>query len=224
MDAGKVDKDALSSDGRKQAARAMINALGGAVPFVGGLLSAGAGYWSEKEQEEVTNLLRQWIQMLEDELREKGKTIAEVVARIDMHEEKVKQRVESPEYQALLKKAFRNWSSVDTEYKRQRLRNILANAASAQTASDDVVRLFIDWINLYSDFHFEVIGEIYRSKLLRVNLQSPGMVLRLAVVMKIAPAEIPECLGSCRAASSLALLRARRRRSRLPASLLPAGR
>ena len=94
--------------------------------------------------------------MLEDELREKGKTIAEVVARIDMHEEKVKQRVESPEYQALLKKAFRNWSSVDTEYKRQRLRNILANAASAQTASDDVVRLFIDWINLYSDFHFEV--------------------------------------------------------------------
>jgi hypothetical protein len=162
MDTGKIDKDALSSDGRKQAARAMINALGGAVPFVGGLLSAGAGYWSEKEQEEVTNLLRQWIQMLEDELREKGKTIAEVVARIDMHEEKVKQRVESPEYQALLKKAFRNWSSVDTEYKRQRLRNILANAASAQTTSDDVVRLFIDWINLYSDFHFEVIGEIYR--------------------------------------------------------------
>jgi hypothetical protein len=132
MDAGKIDKDALSSDGRKQGARAMINAIGGAVPFVGGLLSAGAGYWSEKEQEEVTNLLRQWIQMLEDELREKGKTIAEVVARIDMHEEKVKQRVESPEYQALLKKAFRNWSSVDTEYKRQRLRNILANAASAQ--------------------------------------------------------------------------------------------
>jgi hypothetical protein len=108
MDTGKIDKDALSSDGRKHAARAMINALGGAVPFVGGLLSAGAGYRSEKEQEEVTNLLRQWIQMLEDELREKGKTIAEVVACIDMHEEKVKQRVESPEYQALLKKAFRN--------------------------------------------------------------------------------------------------------------------
>ena len=27
----------------------------------GGFLSAGAGYRSEKEQEEVTNLLRQWI-------------------------------------------------------------------------------------------------------------------------------------------------------------------
>ncbi len=158
-----IDKDALTPDGKSKAVRAALNALGGAIPFVGGLLSAGAGYWSEREQEQAANLLRQWVQMLEDELREKGKTIAEIVARLDMHDERVKERIESPEYQALLKKAFRNWSSVDTEYKRQRLRNILANAASAQTASDDVVRLFIDWINLYTDFHFAVIGEIYRS-------------------------------------------------------------
>ena len=86
-----------------------------------------------------------------------GKTIAEIVARLDMHDEKIKERLESAEYQALLKKAFRNWSSIDTEYKRQRIRNILANAAAAKTTSDDVIRLFIDWINLYSDFHFEVI-------------------------------------------------------------------
>ena len=26
------------------------------------------------------------------------------------------------------------------------------------------MKLFIDWINAYSDFHFEVIGEIYRSE------------------------------------------------------------
>jgi hypothetical protein len=162
MDPEKIDKDALSPDGRKKAARAALNALGGAIPFVGGILSAGVGYWSEQEQEQVTNLLRQWIQMLEDELREKGKTIAEIVARIDMHDEKIKERIESPEYQSLLKKAFRNWSAVDTEYKRERLRNILANAAAAQTTSDDVIRLFIDWINIYTDFHFEVISAIYQ--------------------------------------------------------------
>ena len=68
--------------------------------------------------------------MLEDELREKGKTLAEVVARLDMQDEKIRERIESPEYQALVKKAFRNWSSVDSEYKRQRVRNILANAAN----------------------------------------------------------------------------------------------
>ncbi len=139
-----------------------MNALGGAIPFVGGLLSAGASYWSESEQEDVVRVLQQWIQMLEDELREKGKTIAEVVARLDMQDHAIQQRIESEEYQALLKKVFRNWASVDTEYKRQRVRNVLANAAAAHTSSDDVVRLFLDWINLYSDFHFQVIGEIYR--------------------------------------------------------------
>ena len=157
------NKGDLTSNSKSQAARAALNAIGGAIPVIGSLLSAGASYWSEQEQERVTNLLKQWIQMLEDELREKGRTIAEVIARIDMNDEAIKERVESPEYQSLLKKAFRNWSSVDTEYKRQRLRNILANAAAGRTASDDVVRLFIDWINLYTDFHFEVIGEIYRN-------------------------------------------------------------
>ncbi|MGO4642476.1 hypothetical protein AB4Z43_28975 [Mesorhizobium sp. 2RAF45] len=164
MEIDKIDKDELEPDAKKRAARAAINAVAGAIPFVGGLISAGAGYWSEKEQEEVTNVLRQWLQMLEDELREKGKTIAEIVARLDMGDEELKERIESPEYQSLLKKAFRNWSSIDTEYKRQRIRNILTNAAAAKTASDDVVRLFIEWINLYSDFHFEVIGEIYRNR------------------------------------------------------------
>lgn len=144
MEIDKIDKEELEPDGKRRAARAAINAIAGAIPFVGGLISAGAGYWSEKEQEEVTNVLRQWLQMLEDELREKGKTIAEIVARLDMRDEAVKERIESPEYQSLLKKAFRNWSSIDTEYKRQRIRNILTNAAAAKTASDDVVRLFID--------------------------------------------------------------------------------
>lgn len=158
-----IDKDALDGDsGKKKAAKAALTAIGGAIPFVGGLISAGIDHWSEQEQENVTKIFKQWLQMLEDELNEKGKTIAEVVARLDMHDEKLKQRIESPEYQSLLKKAFRNWSSIDTEYKRQRVRNILSNAAAAHTATDDVVRLFIDWLNLYTDFHFEVIGEIYK--------------------------------------------------------------
>jgi hypothetical protein len=30
-------------------------------------------------------------------------------------------------------------------------------------ASDDVVKLFLDWLDLYSEFHFEVIGAIYNN-------------------------------------------------------------
>ena len=155
--------DNISGSNVGKYGRAGLNAVSGAIPFLGGLLSAAAGVWGESEQENINNILQQWLQMLEDELREKGKTIAEVIARLDMHDEEITKRVESEEYQAILKKAFRNWSSVDSESKRHKVRNILANAAATRLTSDDVVKLFIDWINLYSDFHFEVIGEIYRN-------------------------------------------------------------
>jgi hypothetical protein len=52
-------------------------------------------------------------------------------------------------------------------------------SAASKAASDDVVRLFIDWINLYSDFHFQVIGEIRNRGISRGaiwdNLGKPGV-------------------------------------------------
>lgn len=147
----------------KKLTRAGMQAAGGVIPFVGGILSAAAGAWSEHEQDQVNNVFQQWLQMLEDELGEKGQTIFEIMARLDMQDEKVKERIESKEYQSILKKAFRNWSNVDSEKKRQKVRNLLANAAASNLTTDDVVRLFLDWIDSYSDFHFEVIGEIYQN-------------------------------------------------------------
>lgn len=147
----------------KKLTRAGMQTAGGAIPFLGGILSAAAGAWSEHEQDQINKVFRQWLQMLEDELREKGRTIFEIMARLDMQDEKIKERIESEEYQSILKKAFRNWSNVDSEAKRQKVRNLLANAAATNLTTDDVVRLFLDWIDSYSDFHFEVIGEIYRN-------------------------------------------------------------
>lgn len=154
----------MGKEGARKAGRAGLDIASGMVPFFGGFLSAIAGAWSEKEQEHANNMLRQWIQMLEDELREKGRTITEIIARIDMQNEETLKRVESDEYQALLKKSFRKWSSIDSESKRQKIRNILANAAATRLVSDDVVSLFIEWIEDYSDFHFEVIGQIYQNE------------------------------------------------------------
>lgn len=154
----------MDIDNKGKIGRAGLNAVSGMIPFVGGILSAIASSWSEREQEHANNMLRQWIQMLEDELREKGKTIAEVIARLDMQNEETLTRVESEPYQALLKKSFRKWSSIDSESKREKIRNILSNAAATRIVSDDVVKLFIDWIETYSDFHFEVIGQIYQNE------------------------------------------------------------
>lgn len=151
-----------SSSGKKFA-RAGIQAVGGAIPGIGGLLSAAASAWSEHEQAQVNKVFQQWLQMLEDELREKGRTIFEIMSRLDVQDEKIKERIESPEYQSILKKAFRNWSNIDSDSKRQKVRNLLTNAAASNIVTDDVIRLFLDWMNDYSDFHFEVIGEIYRN-------------------------------------------------------------
>src|SRR5258708_5148143 len=123
--------------------RASLQVVGGAIPFAGGLLSAAAGAWSEHEQEKVNKFFKEWLKMLEDEIREKERTILEIMARLNMHDEKTTKRLESKEYQSLLKKTFREWSGAESEEKRTYIRNILANAAATTMTSDEVVRLFI---------------------------------------------------------------------------------
>jgi hypothetical protein len=146
------------------AIRAVMNAAGGAIPFIGGILSAGAGAWSEQEQDKINAFLEHWLKMLQDEMVEKAQTILEITARLDMNDQKTSERIESPEYQSLLRKAFRDWSGTESEEKRKMVRNILVNAADASITSDDVVRLFLQWISMYSELHFTVIKAIYNDK------------------------------------------------------------
>src|SRR5690606_38183391 len=89
--------------------RGAMQVISGVVPFAGGLISAAAGYWSENEQERVNKFFQQWLKMLEDEIREKERTILEMMTRLDIHDEEIAKRLESKEYQSLLKKTFREW-------------------------------------------------------------------------------------------------------------------
>ena len=146
-----------------KAARGALQVASGAVPLVGGILSALAGAWSEREQAKVNRFFEQWVRMLQDEIREKEATVIEIMSRIDLQDEKIAARVESKEFQSLVKKTFRDWAGVESEEKRVLIRNILANAAASSVSSDDVVRMFIDWIGEYSELHFQVIGAIYNS-------------------------------------------------------------
>ena len=157
---GGDDLPAVPGGSRRNKVARGILAAASATPIVGGILAAAAGAWSEHEQEQVNRVLQQWLQHLEQELREKGQTILEIMARMDMQDEEIRNRIESDEFQSLVKKAFQNWSRIDTRDKRERVRNLLANAAAVRLVSDDVVRLFLDWIDTYSDFHFQVIGVI----------------------------------------------------------------
>lgn len=140
-----------------------LNVAGGAVPYIGGFLSTIASNWSESEQEKVNDFFQYWLQMLKDEIAEKGLTIVEIMSRLDLQDQAINERLKSADFQRLVKKAFRQWAGAEAEEKRVLIRNILVNAAAAEICSDDVIRLFLDWVNTYSELHFKVISAIYNT-------------------------------------------------------------
>ena len=154
--------EALAHGTGPKAVRYALACLG-AVPGVGGAIAGIAGVWSEQEQEDFNRIFRAWLKLQEDEIREIGITIMEVMARVDQNDEDVRRRMESPEYLRLIKKCFRDWSAAESEEKRRLIRNLLSNAAATKICSDDIISMFITWIDLYSESHFAVIREVYKS-------------------------------------------------------------
>ena len=133
------------------------------IPIAGGVFGAASGAWSEAKQKRFNKIFASWLKLQEEEIKEIGITLAEVMIRLDINDSKVEERVQSPEYLSLVKKCFRDWSAAESEKKRVLLRNLLTNAASCSMTSDDVIRLFIEWINKYSEAHFKVVGCIYNN-------------------------------------------------------------
>ena len=162
-DAGDFEKEleqALSHGYGPKIARFALACLG-AIPLAGSVIAGAGAAWSEAEQSHYNKVFASWLKLQEDELREIGITIAEILSRLNLTDENVRQRIESPEYLKLLKKCFRDWSAAESEEKRVLIRNLLLNAAVHRICSDDVVRIFIQWIELYSEAHFAVIKFVY---------------------------------------------------------------
>jgi hypothetical protein len=51
------------------------------------------------------------------------------------------------------------------EEKRRMLGNVVTNAGGTRACPDDVIRLFLDWIELYNEGHFAVIREVLEGPL-----------------------------------------------------------
>jgi len=156
-------EESLGKGAGPKIARFALACLSGLIPFGGGAVGGASGVWSEAEQDKINKILATWLKLQEDEIKEIGKTMFEVLIRLDQNDEKVQKRIESPEYLSLVKKCFRDWSAAESEQKRQFIRNLLANAAATTLTSDDVLRLFIDWIETYSELHFKVISSLYKN-------------------------------------------------------------
>ena len=143
-------------------ARFILAALG-SIPWVGGVLGGIAALDAENEQGKINELQRLWLQEHKEKIKELGVTIEEILTRLDGFGEEVKNRMESEEYLTLVRRSFTAWDQADTQDKRNMFKRLLTNAAAITLCPDDLIRLFISWIEKYHEAHFVVIKEIYQN-------------------------------------------------------------
>lgn len=146
----------------KRYARVAMAALG-AVPWVGSVISAATALSSETEQQGTNEFIFLWVKEHEEKLRELGTTLGDIFSRFSSFGDSISSRIESPEYLSLVRKAFRQWDQAETSEKKEMLKKLITNSGAITVAQDDLVRLFLDWIEQYHEFHFMVIREVYRN-------------------------------------------------------------
>ncbi|MBT9331666.1 hypothetical protein [Paracidobacterium acidisoli] len=133
------------------------------IPWVGGFLSAAESFRAEAGTNRLNHLQTEWLKEHQKKIGILGQALEEIANRLDGLGDEINERVQSEEYLALVRKAFRIWDESDTEEKRRLLSNVITNAAGTRVCPDDVIRLFLDWIKIYNEVHFAVIREIYQN-------------------------------------------------------------
>jgi hypothetical protein len=134
----------------------------GSVPWVGGLLSAAATLPDDAAKDHENDLRTEWLEEHHRKLGHLHETISDVTDRFEKLGPEIEDRIESSEYLGIVRKTFRVWDHADTQEKRKYLANLLVNAGGTKLTSDDVVRLFLAWVDSYHESHFKIVREIYQ--------------------------------------------------------------
>jgi hypothetical protein len=148
--------------GRRRVIEKFVLAALGSIPWIGGFLSAAAAFKTDDCLYRSDSLHTQWLEEHARKIGELRKTLEIIAARFEQLGEAIDDRIQSEEYLTLVRRAFRVWDEASTEEKRRYVANALVNAAGTRLCSDDVIRLFLDWLTLYHEAHFAVIREIYK--------------------------------------------------------------
>jgi hypothetical protein len=147
---------------RKRIFSKIFSAALGSVPWVGGFLSAIVDFKSEEGQVKNNQLYEQWLNEHTQKMQLLGETLIAIIKRLDESSEEINERLESEEYLQIVRKAFRVWDNADTFEKRELIRKLLTNSGAQKLVHDDLIRLFIDWLNLYHEIHFAVLKVVYQ--------------------------------------------------------------
>lgn len=148
---------------RRRIIEKFVLAALGSIPWVGGFLSAAASYKAEEGSIRQDSLQTQWLEEHQQKLTELHATLQSIYQRFEQLGPAIEERIQSPEYLGLVRKAFRIWDEADTQEKRRYVANIVSNAAGTRVVNDDVVRLFLDWLETYHEAHFAVVREVFQN-------------------------------------------------------------
>ena len=140
----------------------LILAALSSVPWVGGMFAGAASLSADSDQAKVNELYRQWLEQHRESVQKLGASLLSIITRLEGLALELDERIQSEEYLALVRRAFKTWDQAETEEKRRLIQNLLTNAAATQICSDDVVRLFVEWIDKYHEIHFKVIREVFK--------------------------------------------------------------
>jgi hypothetical protein len=141
----------------------VILAALGSIPWVGALLSTAATFKTDEKAIKTNVLHTKWLEEHEIKLKKLMITLNEIDERFVSIGEQIEERINSENYLALVRKAFKIWDDSDTDEKKKYVSNLLSNSAGTKLCSDDVIRLFIDWLRIYHELHFAVIKSIYNN-------------------------------------------------------------
>ncbi|KVG31170.1 hypothetical protein [Burkholderia diffusa] len=133
----------------------------GSIPWVGGFISALASVKTDEAGLKTANLQKQWLEEHQAKMETLSATMQDIGRRFEAIGDEIDARLGSEEYLDIVRKAFRAWDKADTDEKRRYVANLVTNAAGTRLCSDDVVRLFIDWLDTYHESHLAVIREVF---------------------------------------------------------------
>jgi hypothetical protein len=132
------------------------------IPWIGSYLSIAATFKTEERMIKASWLYIQWHEEHEKKFKKLNNTLAEIDRRFILLGDEIEKRTNSEDYLSLVRKSFKVWDDSETDEKKKYVATILSNAAGTKLCSDDVVRLFIDWLKIYNELHFAVIRAIFR--------------------------------------------------------------
>ncbi len=129
-----------TSKGRRIGEKFFLAALG-AIPWVGGFIAAAASIPKDEADAKADDLRTKWLEEHQRKLDQLRQTLDSIRERFNSLGPDIEERIQSPEYLALVRQAFRVWDEAETEDKRQFVANVVSNSAGTRICSDDVVRL-----------------------------------------------------------------------------------